>query len=32
MNQSLSHWKDYEIYIASENLIKNIRIKEGTLD
>jgi hypothetical protein len=32
MNQSLSHWKDYEISIASENLIKNIRIREGTLD
>ena len=32
MNQSLSHWKDYEISIASENLIRNIRIREGTLD
>jgi len=32
MNRSLSHWKDYEISIVSEDLIKNIRIREGTLD
>ena len=31
-SQSLSHWKDYEMSIVSEDLIKNIRIREGTLD
>ena len=31
-NQSLSHWKDYEISMASDELVKNLRFKEGTLD
>jgi hypothetical protein len=32
MNQSLSRWEDYEMSMASDELIKNIRVREGKLD
>jgi hypothetical protein len=32
MNQSLSRWEDYEISMASDELVKNLRFKEGRLD
>ena len=32
MNQNLSRWEDYEMSMASDELIKNIRVREGKLD
>lgn len=32
MNQSLSHWRDYEMSMASEELLNNLRVGEGKLD
>ena len=32
MNQSLSRWEDYEISMASDELVKNLRFIEGRLD
>ena len=31
-NQSLSRWKDYEMSMASEELLNNLRVGEGKLD